>query len=330
MQPRYINELAEGSSVDGTYVLKAKELRTARNGDSYLWMEMADRTGSIPAVWFRPSAESLAVPVGSIIAAKGIVTSYRGRKRMRADSIAPASTWDAGDFVRASSVPASELQEAFRREVRSIMAPDLRKVVTAVFAEDGFFDRFAACPGSASSHHVCIGGLIEHTLAVVDLCRVAAARCTAADQDMLVSAALLHDVGRVEELAVDTSISLTDRGRLIGHAVMGSSIVSAAARRVGLEPKRATALEHAVLSHHSDSNGAAVLPATIEALILHHADALDSQADGFAALLSSPLRVGESWTGSDNVFSRSLHAVDPGSLSTDADSGVAKVHRISA
>jgi 3'-5' exoribonuclease len=168
-----------------------------------------------------------------------------------------------------------------------------------------------ACPGSQSYHHAYLGGLLEHTVAVATLCRAIAGNYPGVDADLLVSAALLHDVGKCDELCFDTSIEYTDQGRLLGHVVLGVQRVRDAVQRTRarVAPQRLMLLEHAMLSHHGELEwGSPKRPSTAEALLLHHADNLDAKAAGFTALLAAAGRVDESWTDAGNLFRRPLWA----------------------
>jgi 3'-5' exoribonuclease len=152
---------------------------------------------------------------------------------------------------------------------------------------------------------------LEHTVAVAGICDGLARCYPETDRDLLVAAALLHDVGRCDELTVDTAIGFTDEGRLMGHVALGMRRVEAALCRLQgrIHPRRALLLKHAILSHHADqsetSQGA---PSTLEALLLRHADVIDSDTSDFLTALSGPARAGETWTHAENSFKRPLWA----------------------
>lgn len=314
MKGQYVTELAEGTKVDAAFALRAKEMRAARTGDSYLSLELADRTGQLPAVCFRPTSEASVVPVGSVVQVRGTVTTFRGVKRISVESMRAAKTWEPEDMLASGSRPAHELVEEFRGLVRSVGDQELRRLLKAVFGDRDFFERFCSCPGSQAYHHAYLGGLLEHTVAVAGLCRTLAEQYPAVDADVLVSAALLHDIGKCDELSFDTAVEFTDAGRLLGHVVLGMMRMhDAVARgRLKIGPDRLACVEHAVLSHHGELEwGAPKRPSTFEALLLHHADNLDAKAAGFSALLAGAARADESWTDASNLFRRPLYAPRP-------------------
>lgn len=311
MKDQYANELAEGTRVNAPFALRAKEMRAARTGDAYLSLELADRTGQIAAVLFRPSPEATAIPVGSVVLVRGTVTSFRGIKRVSLDAIRPATTWDAEDLLAAATRSRDELVAEFRDMVVGVKDPEMRAVLSAVFGDKILYERFCSSPASQSYHHAYIGGLLEHSVSVAKLCRGLAEQYPEVDGDLLVSAALVHDVGKCDELSFDTAVEYTDTGRLLGHVVLGVMRVkdAIARRRVKISADRLARLEHAVLSHHGELEwGAPKRPSTFEALLLHHADNLDAKAAGFSAALSGASRAEEVWTDSSNLFRRPLYA----------------------
>ena len=311
MKRHYVNELAEGSKVDAPFALRSKEMRAARTGEAYLSLELADRTGHIPAVCFRPSQEASAVPVGAVVQVRGTVTTFRGVKRVSVDALRPAQRWDAEDLIARGTRSRDELAAEFKTLVNGVSDPQLRRVLRAVFADKACFERFAECPGSQAYHHAYLGGLLEHTVAVASLCQSLAEQYSNVDRDLLVTAALLHDLGKCEELTFDTAIEYTDEGRLVGHVVLGLRLVREALDRgrTRVSSERMMLLEHAILSHHGELEwGSPKRPSTMEALLLHHADNLDAKAAGFSALLAGAARVDEAWTDAGNLFRRPLWA----------------------
>lgn len=314
MKGQFVNELAEGMKVDAPFALRVKEMRAARTGDAYLSLELADRTGQLSAVCFRPSTEASSIPVGSVVRVRGTVTTFRGVKRISIDSMAVARTWDAGDMLASGPRSADELLCELRSLVASVSDPELRRVLKTVFGDKEYLERFCRCPGSQSHHHAYLGGLLEHTVAVASLCRSLSEQYTQVDADLLVAAALLHDVGKCDELAYDTAIEYTDSGRLLGHVVLGLTRVREAVSRIRVRTsgERFSRLEHAILSHHGELEwGSPKRPSTLEALLLHHADNLDAKAAGFSALLAGATRADESWTDASNLFRRPLYAPRP-------------------
>lgn len=314
MKEQYIRELTEGTRVDSVFALQARDIRSARTGDAYLALEVADNSGAMPAVMFRPSASDQAVPAGTVVRVRGTVTSYRGSRRISVESIRPEDGYDRRDLLPAGIREREELVAELRALVRSVGDRSLRSVLNAVFGEPGFMERFSTCPAASGGHHAYVGGLLEHTVSVAALCRSIADSYPTADRGLLVTAALLHDLGKVEELSFEAAVSQTDAGRLAGHVVLGDRLVSRAVDGLGgkVPAPLALRLSHAILAHHGELEwGAACRPCTLEALLLHHADSLDAQAASFTAAVAGAAVLDEPWTDAGNTFGRALMVPRP-------------------
>jgi 3'-5' exoribonuclease len=310
VKDQYVVDLADGACVDAPFAIRSKEVRRARTGDAYLSLELSDRTGAIPALLFRPSAGALEMPVGSVVRTTGRVTSFRGVKRISIDALTPCDTWESADVLASSPRPVDELVAELRRLVKAVREPSCRSILRRVFGDRSFFARFTACPGSQSYHHAYRGGLLEHTVSVARLCLAIAEAYPDADSDLLLAAALLHDVGKVDELASGVCIEYTDAGRLLGHVVLSITRIRAAAEAgAEVDPEIAIKIQHAVLSHHGELEwGSPKKPSTLEALLLHHADNLDAKAAGFTSLIAGAGAADERWTDATNLFRRPLYA----------------------
>jgi len=318
MKSQFISTLAEGARVDSTFVVRSKEMRATRSGDAYLALELSDRSGLMPAVWFRPDARSAAAPSGSVVRVSGRVTTFRGNKRISVDSLISARQYDPEDMIAAGPDDRDTSIAQFRALAGTVRDSELRRVLKAVFGDEIFFERFAACPGSQSRHHAHLGGLIMHSAAVASICVTLAGLYEQVDRDLLVTAALLHDMGKVDELAWDTGIEYTDEGRLLGHVILGERRLRRATDRLRtpIRPGLLTRLSHAMLSHHGELEwGSPKRPSTLEALLLHHADNLDAKATGFTELVSGASSIDERWTDAQNMFRRPLYA--PSSAETE-------------
>jgi 3'-5' exoribonuclease len=325
MKGQYVRDLVEGAKVDSVFALRSRDIRLARTGEAYLAVELADRSGSTRGVMFRPSPSDEAVPAGTVVRVRGTVTAYRGVRRISLDSLRPEPHFEHEDLLPSSARERSELIGELRAMVRGVSDPPLRRLLNRVFGAPGFVDRFASCPGSAGRHHAVIGGLLEHSLSVASACLALAPSHPLIDRDLLVAAALLHDVGTVEELDYDTAVGCTEAGRLIGHVVLGERLVAAAAIRLGdlIPHDRAQRLSHAILAHHGGTDGGASCPpCTIEALVLQAADSLDIRLAQFTEATAGAAVLEERWTDSSNPFgtpllvpaSRRPEAAAPGSL----------------
>lgn len=311
MERRYVTELAVGDRVDAVFALMAKEVRAARTGEAYLAIELGDRTGRISAIMFRPGREAVAVPVGAVVKIRGTVTSYRNVSRISVESVRSVSQYDPAEILPCGTRDPAELLDDLSSLVTSVRNPALAAVLKRVFGNAEFMARFKVCPASQSQHHAYIGGLLEHTVSVASLCRGLADLYPYVDVDLLLSGALLHDIGKVEELEYTTGIKYTDDGRMIGHVLLGERRVHAAVTALGeaIPHDLAARLSHILLAHHGELEwGSPKRPCTLEALVLHHADNLDAKTAGFIAAAASAGMVEEPWTDAGNLFRRPLWA----------------------
>ncbi len=318
MKAMYVSSLREGARVDSVFALRTKELRATRAQEAYLSMEIADRTGRMAAVMFRPDRAAEAVPSGSIVRVRGTATTYRGVLRVSVESLAPAAEYSPSDLLPSGPRDTQELVGELRTLVRSVKSPGLSALLRAVFGDKRFFAAFKECPAAQTYHHAYIGGLLEHTVSVATLCVCLAGLYPDVDRDLLIAGALLHDIGKVDELAFGTSIEYTDQGRLLGHVVLGERRLHEAVDAVqgALTPEIAVQLSHVMISHHGELEwGAPKRPCTLEALILHHADNMDAKTAGFVAAAKAATLVEEPWTDAMNLFRRPLYA--PRSLEDD-------------
>lgn len=311
MERRFIEQLAAGESVDAPFALRSKEMRAARNGEAYLTLELADRTGRIGGVMFRPDRESAAIPAGTVVHVRGVVTSYRGVLRISAERIRAAQSYDPADILPTGTRDAEELIAELRTLVRSVRTPALKAVLRVIFGDAAFMARFRLCPASQGYHHAYLAGLLEHTVSVGTICQSLADLYPHADHDLLLTAALLHDIGKVDELEFDTDIRYTDEGRMIGHLLLGERRVQRVIGSLGekVPAELAMRLSHVLLSHHGELEwGSPKRPCVLEALMLHHADNLDAKTAGFIAASAPAALVEESWTDAANLFRRPLWA----------------------
>ena len=257
------------------FAIRDPELRLSRAGEPYLWLRIADRTGSLDAVRFRVGPSGAQTPA-SLARITGDVSSWRGSLSVRVATLEPVESFDRSDLVPTTPQDTVALRRRLNRALGSIADDGLRGLVREVFSEPGVAARFAECPATESGHHAYLGGLLEHTVAVVDACARLARAYPSVDAGLLTAAAILHDLGTVDALDFDVAIETTERGRLLGHIEPGISRLQAAARRRDADPDHVLRLAHAIASHHGGTGVSRRAPATLEAFVLASADALDS------------------------------------------------------
>jgi 3'-5' exoribonuclease len=280
-----IAELHPGQRFDGVYACIRKDRLSARNGSIYLSMELRDRSGSITARAFR-EVDRLAgrFERGDAIRVSGRVERFRGELVAEVEdiqSIDPAEL-DPAEFLPAAYRNAEELEGFLEHLTREVHDADLRQVVERVLFTDPVAADFRRAPCTRAGHHAYVGGLLEHTVAVGTLVGEVCQLHPRLNSDLLMAAALLHDVGKSREFTYGAEFGITEEGRLIGHLSIGAEIVGAVAG--DMEPARRAALLHCVLSHHGADGGRATGGgrgfAIPEALALYRLNSLDAGVKG--------------------------------------------------
>ena len=280
-----IAELAPGQRFRGDYACVRKDRLTARNGSPYLSVELRDKTGSITGRAFR-EVDRLAARFerGDAIRVSGRVERFRGELVAEIDDIRSldGADLDPGAFLPSAYRDGEELSGFLEHLAREVHDAPLREVVTSVLFSEPVASGFKRAPCTRAGHHAYMGGLVEHTVAVGTLVGEVCQLHPRLDSDMLMAAALLHDVGKSREFTYGAEFGLTEEGRLLGHLAIGAEIVGAASR--GLPAERRAALLNCVLSHHGPDG--AGRPGTRsgfgspEALALFRLNALDAGVKG--------------------------------------------------
>lgn len=274
-----IRDVEAGRPVEGVYAVARKQRRHDRNGDHYLVLELTDSTGSIEGrVWKNADWFDRNIREGDRVRAVGRGSSYRDQVQLdirRLDRLGEDAVEATQSFVPEGRRPVEDLAGELDFLADELAHPQLRSLVAEVW--DGP-DRAALlrAPATAGDHHAHVGGLVEHTVAVAALCMTAADRHVGIDRDLLLAAALLHDVGRVRELRSEVAIEADAAGALVGHVLLGHELLLAAAARARIDTATAAwwpRLVHAVSSHH----GPVERCRTREAVILASANALDAR-----------------------------------------------------
>src|SRR6266480_419033 len=280
-----ITELQPGQRFRGVYACVRKDRLSARNGSIYLSLELRDRSGSMPARAFR-EVDRLAARFerGDAIRVCGKVERFRGELVAQVEEIqaVEASALDPAEFLPAAYRDPEELEGFLEHLTREVHDSPLREVVQRVLFTQPVAADFRRAPCTRGGHHAYVGGLLEHTVAVGTLVGEVCQLHPRLDSDLLMAAALLHDVGKTREFTYGAEFGITEEGRLIGHRALGAEIIGSAG--AGLSSERRNALLHCVLSHHGGEGGRSGTGArgfgNPEALALYRLNALDAGVKG--------------------------------------------------
>ena len=268
-----IAELAEDRVVEGVFAVTKKERRRTRAGSAFLSLELADSSGRIEArVWNDVELLDRRFDAGDAVRVLGRVERFGGRLQVQVRALEAAEEADPAALTPAMRRDADELDGFFEFLAAEIAHPELARLVDRFLTDQDIRSAYRALPAAGpDAHHGYAGGLLEHTVGVATLCRETGQLHPRLRSDLLLTAALLHDVGRVRELGRGPAFAQTEEGRLLGHVHLGLRAIEE--RGTGVEDAVLAELLHAVACHH-DRQAAR----TAEAAVLYHANQLDAQA----------------------------------------------------
>jgi 3'-5' exoribonuclease len=282
MKAVYVNTLVPNETIIAEFLVTLKEIRQKKTGEPYLSLLLADRTGEVEAkMWDNVADVLTAFDRDDFVKVKGLAQLYQNKHQLTIHRIRRLEHHEVhpGDYFPCSNRDPEDMWMELQQIIASIGNPFLRKLLEAIFADEKTASLFKRAPAAKSIHHACLGGLIEHVLSLCGLCRMMATHYKTVDLDLLLSAAILHDIGKIEELSYQRSFSYTTAGQLVGHIVMGIQLVGQKIHDIpDFPPKLKLLLEHMILSHHGELQyGSPKVPVFPEALLFHHLDNLDSK-----------------------------------------------------
>lgn len=296
----YIAELPRDGVVTLQALVKEKEIRPKRTGGTYLLLKLGDRTGEIDAkVWENPEEISALFDRENVVKVRGTVERYNDRPQLIVQRIrrCGASEFEEEDFCPSSKQNPDAMWKQLQVHVASVANPYLRALLDSVLGDPALAGSLKAAPGAMSIHHCFRGGLLEHVVSLCCLAEKLAEHYPRLDRDLLIAGAILHDIGKIEELGTTAGFRYTNRGQLIGHIALGLEIVNQYITQVPEFPAELKSLiQHLVISHHGEiENGALREPMFPEAMALHYLDGLDARLEQAWRLLDqTPAR--EEWT----------------------------------
>lgn len=282
--------LHEGQQVDETYLLARKQIFATKGGKLYGSLRLMDSTGEAEAKLWEQAEELLSpLAVGSPVRVQGKVQVYNGSTQLVLTSLAAAPQARAADFLPKSPRDMGEMWAELGQFKQSVANPHLKKLLRAFFDDQDFRQVFELAPAAKGAHHAYVHGLLEHTVSLGLLANQVAAHYTHLDRDLLICGALLHDVGKVQELTLGPPLEYTDLGRLEGHVVLGLRMLDARlAKLKGFPERLASHLRHLIISHHGQEEfGSPQKPKLAEAMTLHLLDDLDAKTAMIKAIVEA-------------------------------------------
>lgn len=307
---KFLKDYKEGDRVFDIYLCKHKQSAVTKNGKPYETVILQDKTGTVDAkIWDPNSAGIDDFDSLDYIEVYGDVTSFQGAlqinvKRVR---LCREGEYDPANYLPVSKKEIAGMYKELLRYIGSIQNAYLKKLLEAFFVEDEAFIRaFQKSSAAKSVHHGFVGGLLEHTLSVVKLCDYFCRAYPLLKRDLLLAAAMCHDIGKTKEISLFPQNDYTDDGQLLGHIVMGSEMIGEKVRSIPGFPEVLEAqLKHCILAHHGEYEyGSPKKPAIMEALALNLADNADAKLETFTEILEGTTEQG--WLGYNRLFESNL------------------------
>lgn len=305
---KYIETLREGDKLSDIYFCKHKTSAVTKNGKPYDNVILQDKTGQIDAKIWEPNSMGIddfdAMDYVDVV---GDVTCYNGALQVSIKRVRKVSEgeYDVKDYLPCTNKDVEEMYKELVSLIGSVKNIYLNRLLKNFFVENGdFVTKFKKHSAAKSVHHSFVGGLLEHTLSVTKMCDYYAKTYSAINRDLLLTAAMFHDMGKIYELSEFPINDYTDEGQLLGHIVMGVELIGAEIRKIdGFPTALANQLKHCILAHHGEYEyGSPKKPAIIEALALNMADNTDAKLQTMTELLNSSAHMEGNWIGFNRLF----------------------------
>lgn len=302
---KFIQDIREGEHISQIFLCKTKITATTKMGKNYYSLALQDKTGTLDGkVWDLNGGIGHFEPM-DFIQVEGEVTTFSNSLQLNIKRIRRAreGEYDPRDYFPVSGKNIEAMYKELTGFVPQIKNERMRQLVSSFFLEDPDFQkRFKEHSAAKSVHHGFIGGLLEHTLAVTKLCDFYCRQYPILNRDLLIPAAMFHDIGKLEEISDFPSNDYTDDGQLLGHIVIGCEIIGARIREIpGFPPKLASELKHCILAHHGEYEyGSPKKPALMEALALYFADNTDAKLQIMIELFEG--NVSSDWLGFNRLW----------------------------
>lgn len=314
----YLKDYREGQKLVGTYLCKSKQILKTKAGKTYYSLLLQDKTATVDAKIWELNNGIASFEALDYVYCEGMVTIFQGNIQMNISRLRKSEEgeYDPADYIPATKKDVEQMYREILTYVNSVKNPYLNRLLTHFFVDDeAFVKEFKKHSAAKSIHHGFLGGLLEHTLSVTNLCEHFAKAYPKIHRDLLVTAALFHDMGKVEELAGFPRNDYTDDGQLLGHIFIGANKLSNAIAGISGFPKTLeNELLHCILAHHGKLEfGSPKVPALMEAMALYLADFSDSKLQTLTEVFE---QAGDNmeWLGFNRLFESNLRQTTEGGL----------------
>jgi 3'-5' exoribonuclease len=316
MKSPFVSELGSDQSIVTYFVVCGKEICSSPKGRKWLQLELGDKTGVILGkMWDGYEGAAAAVAPDDVVKIQARSKTYNGKLELSLERIrrAEPEEYDLADLIPHTEKSIGELKKKLADYLASVRNPWISALLDGVLDDPRVAGRFERAPAAKSMHHAYVGGLLEHVVSLCGLCRLMAEHYPDLDGDLLIAAAVLHDVGKLDEMSYERAVQYTPEGELLGHILIGYDLVSRKVDAIeGFPAELKTLVLHLIASHHGQYEfGSPKLPMFREALVFHYLDELDSRVGAMRRGLEAPAAEGEEiWTGRVPALGRRLLRTD--------------------
>jgi 3'-5' exoribonuclease len=316
MKDIFVADLQANQAITTIFLVKSKEVKSKKTGESYLSLTLADKSGDLDAkMW--DNVEDVEETFGrdDFVKVKGLVQVYRNKTQLTVHKLRRCQDEevDFADYFPKTSKDVEAMFEELVGMADGLGNPYLRDLLMSILLDEDLSTHFKQAPAAKSLHHAWLGGLLEHTLSLCKLCRLISQHYEGLDSDLLLTGAILHDIGKTQELSYARSFSYTNEGQLLGHMILELDLVNQ--KIAGIQefpPELKMFIQHMIISHHGEYEfGSPKLPMFPEALVLHCLDNLDSKLEAMKMVLKSDPNLEGDWTGYNHMFGRPLFKRNP-------------------
>jgi len=311
----FISELTANQTVSTTFLVKSKELRNKKSGGQFVVVTLSDKTGDIIGQWWDNFEDAVdTFERDDVVFVRGLVNAYRNHLQIAVHRMRLCETReiDLTHYFPSTAYDVDKMFAELYSRIQEFRNPFLRELLSNIFSDDKTVQKFKRAPAAKTMHHPYLGGLLEHSLSLMELCRKVGSHYPGLDIELLETGAVLHDFGKIDELSYDRGFGYTVEGQLLGHLAMETIMVSEhIARIAGFPEELRRQVLHILLAHHGKlEHGSPKLPMTPEALIVAYLDDLDSKVEAMQRLIAEPNTMGD-WTRITPMFERPIYRRRP-------------------
>jgi len=310
MKQAFVADLAPDNPVQSTFLVQAKERKTAANGSPYLDLDLRDSSGTIKAKLWDCDRMRAEFEVDDVVRVEGQVEEYRGTPQIRIRRITRCGPQEVDllDYFPRSGKDPEALYAALLDRLRAMAEGPLRQLLLSIMEDPAIAAKFKLAPAATAFHHAYLGGLVEHVGSLLALADKTCDHYPSLDRDLVLAGIVLHDLGKIEELSFDRGFRYSTRGQLVGHMTIALEMVNEKIRQIpNFPPGLRDRLEHIILSHHGRLEfGSPKEPMFPEALVVHYLDDLDSKLESMRAQYAADRDRAGDWTGRNRALGREL------------------------